>query len=47
MASQREDLGFDYGSSMQQSWEQGSKLKFDPDGLPMFEAYTFGTVGTT
>ncbi|TFK68680.1 TPR-like protein [Pluteus cervinus] len=50
MSAQREDLehDHDYGASMQAQWEsglgdlqQGSTLKFDPDGLPVLEPYAF------
>ncbi|KIP05602.1 hypothetical protein PHLGIDRAFT_108068 [Phlebiopsis gigantea 11061_1 CR5-6] len=44
MDSQRGDLDFDYGASMEESWRDGTlddMLKFDDEGLPILEPYIF------
>lgn len=51
MSSQREELDFDYGATMQQAWEDGlgsgafgqSTLQYQPDGAPILEPYSFGS----
>jgi hypothetical protein len=53
MNAQRDELDYDYGSVMQEAWENGQKeitetapgdkpLQFGDDGLPILEPYTFG-----
>ncbi|KAK7035448.1 Peroxisomal membrane signal receptor PTS1 [Paramarasmius palmivorus] len=52
MNAQRDELDYDYGSVMQEAWENGQKgitetvpgdkpLQFGEDGLPVLEPYTF------
>jgi peroxin-5 len=53
MSSQRDELETDYGTSMQQAWENGlgdlssdtahgDRLEFDDEGIPMLDPYVFG-----
>lgn len=53
MSAQRDDLGHDYGASMQQAWESGvgdlqekdlgtSRVTFDDEGIPILGDYIFG-----
>ncbi|KAL0578294.1 Peroxisomal membrane signal receptor PTS1 [Marasmius crinis-equi] len=50
MNAQRDELEYDYGSAMQQAWENGGSfpetladkaLQFDKDGLPILDVYKF------
>lgn len=53
MSAQRDELDHDYGSVMQQAWENGlgnfsaadldAGLQFDSEGIPMLGEYAFGT----
>ena len=52
MQSQREEMGYDYGASMQEAWENGMGMydndgllesqKFDSEGVPILDPYVFG-----
>lgn len=55
MSAERDEVDHDYGSEMQQTWENGvgnfsgtvlgdTGLKFDSDGMPILGEYTFGTM---
>lgn len=52
MQAQREELELEYGQSMREAWESGmgqydgdtlpDPMKFDDEGVPILDAYTFG-----
>lgn len=53
MNAQRDELDLDYGSAMQQAWENGGNfpetsldkpLQFGDDGLPILDPYKFGEI---
>lgn len=54
MSAERDEVDHDYGSGLQQAWENGvgnfsgtvlgdTGLKFDSEGMPILGEYTFGT----
>lgn len=48
MAEGREDLDFDYGSVVEEAYNESAandtSMKFDDQGIPVLGEYTFGTV---
>ena len=54
LQAQKEEMGHDYGASLQEAWENGmgmydddnlpyeERQKFDNEGVPIFDAYIFG-----
>lgn len=52
LQNQYEDIQNDYGTSLQEAWENGMGMydntpfeenqKFDNEGIPIFDAYEFG-----